>query len=254
MAKQIMIWGLALASSAVEADAGACRASAESDMARRVALLELYTSEGCSSCPPADAWLRGLSAAGWDGRKVAPLAFHVDYWDGLGWRDRFADPAYSQRQRWRAAQAGSDLVYTPQVLLNGRDWRAWGYDSLRASLPAGRSPVSLRLDIRAAGDGIDVDAVVKREASAPSLRLMLALYENGLQSQVAAGENAGRALRHAVVVRRLDGPYALSGAAALGRHLRFAAGQKVGQSGVVAWLEDESGQVWQAAMAACPGG
>ncbi|MGH8632371.1 MAG: DUF1223 domain-containing protein, partial [Burkholderiales bacterium] len=100
-----------------------CEATSAS---RRVALLELYTSEGCSSCPPADRFMRSLEARGFDSGKVVALAFHVDYWDSLGWRDRFAQPGFSLRQRSAADRAGARFVYTPQFLLDGRDLaRGW---------------------------------------------------------------------------------------------------------------------------------
>lgn len=95
--------------------AGEC--SAKSD-ASTVPLLELYTSEGCSSCPPADKWLSGLKP---DPKKLIPLAFHVDYWDYIGWKDKFSKAEYSDRQRKTAAYAGAGYVYTPQFVLSGRD-------------------------------------------------------------------------------------------------------------------------------------
>src|SRR3569832_1871687 len=96
------------------ADAATCNAVSG---ASRNSLLELYTSEGCSSCPPADRWLSHLP----DDAGVVPLAFHVDYWDRLGWRDPFAQAAFSQRQR--ARNNGTGWVYTPQVMLDGKDYR-----------------------------------------------------------------------------------------------------------------------------------
>jgi hypothetical protein len=84
----------------------------------RASLLELYTSEGCSSCPPADRWLSQMPPR----RDVVPLAFHVDYWDRLGWKDRFAQAAFSQRQR--ARNRGAGWVYTPQVMLDGAERRS----------------------------------------------------------------------------------------------------------------------------------
>jgi len=91
--------------------------------ARRVALIELYTSEGCNSCPPADRWLSSLQARGFNADRMVPLAFHVDYWDYLGWRDRFAQAGFSVRQRAQAGRGGARSVYTPQLLLNGADLR-----------------------------------------------------------------------------------------------------------------------------------
>src|SRR5271155_1572909 len=86
---------------------------------RRVSLLELYTSEGCSSCPPAEEWLSKLKENPRLWKDYVPVAFHVDYWDGLGWPDRFASPAYTQRQRSYAQVWGGDTVYTPELVVDG---------------------------------------------------------------------------------------------------------------------------------------
>ena len=85
-------------------------------------LVELYTSEGCDSCPPADRWLQALGGGGTAAGRIIPVAFHVDYWDYLGWKDRFASPRYSERQRALASAAKSTRVYTPQVVVAGRDF------------------------------------------------------------------------------------------------------------------------------------
>src|SRR5689334_12001294 len=121
-----LIWPLAAFTMPFEAVATEC--SAQSGP-QAVPLLELYTSEGCSSCPPADKWLSSIAAAGYGTDKVVPLAFHVDYWDYIGWKDRFARPDFSDRQRWVAAIGRSDFVYTPQVILNGIDFRGWSQNS-----------------------------------------------------------------------------------------------------------------------------
>ncbi|MCB1738986.1 MAG: DUF1223 domain-containing protein, partial [Gammaproteobacteria bacterium] len=92
---------------------------------RQVALLELFTSEGCSSCPPADRWLSGLIDDPRLWRELVPVAFHVDYWDYLGWPDRFASREFSRRQRDHARSGGLSQVYTPGVVLNGAEWRGW---------------------------------------------------------------------------------------------------------------------------------
>src|SRR5258706_11293884 len=88
------------------------------------ALVELYTSEGCSSCPPADRWLTTMGHATTD-RAFVPIAFHVAYWDYLGWKDAFADMRFTERQRQFARAAGANSVYTPQVVLGGRDFPEW---------------------------------------------------------------------------------------------------------------------------------
>src|SRR5579871_5557653 len=92
--------------------------------AHTVALLELYSSEGCSSCPPADRALSGLKAAA-QADEVVPLALHVDYWDYIGWTDRFAKPEFTQRQNLLAAEANSRAVYTPEMFLGTRELRNW---------------------------------------------------------------------------------------------------------------------------------
>src|SRR3954463_8496265 len=91
--------------------------------ANRVTVLELYTSEGCNSCPPADRWLSSLPAPGVTSDRPIPLAFHVDYWDQLGWPDRMAKEQFSIRQRTQSQRNGNTVVYTPQLLLNGLDYR-----------------------------------------------------------------------------------------------------------------------------------
>src|SRR5258706_16133613 len=86
------------------------------------ALVELYTSEGCSSCPPADQWLSSFGRARRSGL-VVPIAFHVSYWDYIGWKDAYADPRFGERQRERAQATGASMVYTPQVMIGGGDFR-----------------------------------------------------------------------------------------------------------------------------------
>ena len=92
---------------------------------KQVSLLELYSSEGCRSCPPAEAWLNKLKDAPDLWKNFAPLAFHVDYWDSLGWKDRWSSPAFSERQRDYAKLWRSENIYTPEFVLNGQEWRNW---------------------------------------------------------------------------------------------------------------------------------
>ena len=117
---------------------------AASSGAMRAALLELYTSEGCSSCPPADQWLSNLPTQNLDALAVVPLAFHVDYWDKLGWVDPFAQAAFTQRQRERNGRLG--WVYTPQFMLNGEDYRP-GKRSLQTALARSPSSAVLKLNL-----------------------------------------------------------------------------------------------------------
>src|SRR5215469_1671392 len=88
-------------------------------------LIELFTSEGCSSCPPAEKWLSGLKSNQELWKRIIPVAFHVDYWDHLGWRDRFAKSEFTSRQQRYAAAWGGDSVYTPGFVDNGKEWRNW---------------------------------------------------------------------------------------------------------------------------------
>src|SRR5438046_904748 len=129
--------------------------------ANTVALVELFTSEGCSSCPPADRWISGFVTHPQVERFV-PLAFHVNYWDDLGWKDRFADQRYTERQRALAKAAGANMVYTPQVTLQGRDAADWRSESKFASrieaINKSQSRAALKLQAKAA-DGRVMAAV-----------------------------------------------------------------------------------------------
>jgi hypothetical protein len=175
-----------LAAGAANAQASAT-CSAHST-AQPPAVVELYTSEGCSSCPPADRWLSALK-----GRpEVLALAFHVNYWDRLGWPDRFANAATTERQHRLQRASGAPYVYTPQVMLNGRDLRSWRAATL-SRLPA--SPVSLTL-VR---EGARVQASIAGPAS-QALAGYWAVLEDGHVSRVKAGENAGETLAHDHVV------------------------------------------------------
>ena len=153
-------------------------------------LVELYTSEGCSSCPPADRWLSTLK-----GRPdVLALAFHVTVWDRLGWPDRFATPEATARQHELARLAGRSQVYTPQVRAAGRDWPVW------PKLPAPAADSGIRVTLQR--DGVTVTAQVAAGAGQTALRAgYWAVLEDGHQSAVQAGENAGQTLRHDHVVR-----------------------------------------------------
>lgn len=156
-------------------------------------VVELYTSEGCNSCPPADRWLSALKAE----PGVVALAFHVDYWDRLGWKDRFASPAYTQRQAQQQASSGARFSYTPQVLLDGADRPDW--PRLGATLAArAAAPVEVTL-LR---EGNHFRATVAALNGAPArLAAYWAVTEQGHVSAVKAGENEGVTLRHDHVVR-----------------------------------------------------
>lgn len=173
-----------------QAPAGACRAESGAGVPL---VVELYTSEGCNSCPPADRWLTKLK-----GRPdVIALAFHVDYWDRLGWTDRFGSPAWTRRQNEIAARTSAKFVYTPQIVLNGRDYRGW------PALPP--ATASATVDLSLVRDGNAYTAQVQRRAGAPArLAGYWAVTEDGHVSDVRAGENHGVTLHHDAVVRELQ--------------------------------------------------
>ena len=182
------------------------RCAAPASEAAPPVVVELFTSQGCSSCPDADALLSRWGAAEFAKGRVLPLSFDVDYWNYLGWRDVFSAPAHSRRQKDYARALGVG-VYTPQFVVGGRASVA-GADGARVEEAVRRlagaprpalirvtsspSPrVKLEVEIRQAG----------RPKGEP--RAMLALFENGLVTAVGAGENGGRTLRNDFVVRRL---------------------------------------------------
>jgi len=154
-------------------------------------VVELYTSEGCSSCPPADHWLSRVK--GQPG--VITAAFHVDYWNDLGWPDRFASAAFTERQQQGVGVNGARYPYTPQIVVNGRDWRG-------ATLPAPAGEAArVRLTWTRSASG-ELRLGAEGLAGAPArIQLWWARLEDGHQSQVRAGENRGETLRHDSVVR-----------------------------------------------------
>ena len=158
-------------------------------------VIELYTSEGCSSCPPADKWASTLK-----GKNAVVQAFHVGYWDYIGWVDRFAAPAHTTRQRQVAAQNGLRNIYTPQVVRNGQDWRDWG-----AAL-GGNEPAKAKLSLRrlpADAQGDQFEAIVTPlESASANWSAYWTVTENGHASRVKSGENAGEFLKHDFVVRQ----------------------------------------------------
>jgi hypothetical protein len=170
--------------------------------ARKAVVVELFTSEGCSSCPPADALLIKLREQhSDDGVEIIPLGFHVDYWNRLGWRDRFSSAEYSQRQEDYATRMKLDGPYTPQMVVDG-DTEFVGNNTGRAHdaivQAAGRSPGAQLEVTRSSGDKLHVKV---SSASTASADILLAITEDNLSSSVKSGENSGHVLRHAAVVR-----------------------------------------------------
>lgn len=162
-------------------------------------LLELYTSEGCSSCPPADRWLSQMTRAPYLWRQVVPVSFHVEYWNDLGWRDRFSLPRYSSRQRQYAHRHFAKSVYTPGFFANGREWRNWFY--LRnPGFNSQNRPGVLTVSVNENTVTSYFKPVKKLDSE---LILNLALLGFNLTTTVNAGENDGKRLRHDFVVLAL---------------------------------------------------
>lgn len=213
---------------------------------QRVALLELYTSEGCDSCPPAERWINALRARGFGADRVLPLAFHVDYWDYIGWKDPFAQARFSERQRFANARIRNRTVYTPQLMLDGKDYRrGLSLESLRADVDAinrMKPGAAIQLQLHTGPGALEVNGNVT--ATSPAAQVFLALSESRLSNQVTAGENRGKRLEHDHVVRELAGPFA---AGALRHRLAINPNWKHKDLTVSAFVQDAaSGEVLQA--------
>ncbi len=206
------IASLLAAAGVLSATAPAAAASCRADSGTaRATLVELYTSEGCSSCPPADRTLHGLAARG---PGVVPVALHVDYWDSLGWTDRFAQPSFAERQRWEVRANGERTSFTPHFFVNGRvvdDWQA----DLDAALKPVAMPAAARLSIVADPTGaalhVRVDGDVAAAGRRGPSRLFVVVTQDRLTSQVSAGENRGARLEHDAVARVWIGPVDVDG-------------------------------------------
>jgi hypothetical protein len=175
------------------------------------ALIELYTSQGCDSTPPAERWLSKFVGAPGAGSLVIPIAFHVDYWDYLGWKDRYGDARFSDRQRQIARAAGTGSVYTPQVVVGGRDFPAWrGGAAAQALESVNLKPARATIELTTRGPSVEATAWLAGGERGGSLALVIAITQNGIATHVTAGENRGETLRHDFVVRdyrtaRFDG-------------------------------------------------
>ncbi len=164
---------------------------------------ELFTSEGCSSCPPADKLIEKITQQN-PGKSIYVLAFHVDYWDHQGWKDRFSDPAYTARQRRYADWLNLETVYTPQIVINGHKEFIGSYENnitktiTKELAQAAAQTVSLRPHVEGSQLYVDFTAAGEKNSE-----LVLALVQKTATSNVKAGENTGRQLTHVQIVRQL---------------------------------------------------
>ncbi len=186
--------GLVLSAASARAEEKALFESGE----KQAALIELYTAEGCSSCPAADSWLSTLKSEPRLWKELVPIAFHVDYWDRSGWKDRFANSAFTQRQRAYVASWGTGAAYTPAFAVNGREWKG------NTGLPAGSGARAGVLKVsRAGGTRLAFSFTPVNGRNGP-WDLHLALLGSGLASKVNGGENAGRLLQHDFVALKYE--------------------------------------------------
>jgi hypothetical protein len=228
--------------------AAAAQCSAKSG-AQRVALLELYTSEGCDSCPPTDRWVSTLPARGFEAARVVTLAYHVDYWNYLGWTDPFAQARFTERQRFVNARIRNRTIYTPQLMLDGKDYRqGLSYDAFQnrvVALNRETPGADIALSINTGAGTLETTAQIKLHRKDAGTGVFLALYENKLANQVSAGENKGKRLEHDFVVRELAGPFAAD--AAISHKFRVAPSWKTRDLAVAAFVQPAAtGEVLQA--------
>jgi len=215
---------------------------------QRGTLIELYSSEGCSSCPPAEKWMSELKNDPRLWRQVIPVVFHVDYWDGLGWPDRFARTAYTQRQgdyqaRWHAAN-----VYTPEFIVDAREWHGW-FDG--DDLPMAKTEMvgPLRIVINRDTGDVKVTHALIDSTVAPHLTVNVAWLGMNIDSDVRGGENNGRNLVHDFVVLDFQSKPA-SFAADKGISGEFPGPKSASgadhSAAIAAWLSLDDGTIYQA--------
>jgi hypothetical protein len=184
----------AQASAQTGAQGATCRATSGKTVP---AIVEIYTSEGCNSCPPADRWLSQQIANPDANAKMIALAFHVDYWDYIGWKDAYARADYGARHSAMVRANGSSTVYTPQVFINGRDDRSWRVGFAGMTATAARAAMDVEADWK---DG-KLAFRGRVTEGGDVARIRYAVAENGISTAVKAGENAGETLKQDAIVR-----------------------------------------------------
>jgi hypothetical protein len=198
-------------------------------------VVELFTSQGCSSCPPADDLLRRIAADPELRARVIPLAFHVDYWNHLGWRDPFSQAAWSQRQGDYVRAMRLSGAYTPQIVVNGSRQMVGSatgvvYEAIEQE--SSRAPVG-RITLRR--DGANV--VIRAESPRGGVDVMLVVFEDGAVTKVAKGENRGRTLADDRIVRRLERVATLDGHGVVEERVPLTLGPR---EGVAAFLQERA--------------
>jgi hypothetical protein len=213
-----------------------------------VRLVELFTSEGCNSCPPADAWLSSLRASDGLWSRYVPVAFHVTYWDSLGWRDRFGLQKFDTLHATTAANANAP-VYTPGVFVAGREWRAWRRAPLAIAAPPDHVVGVVKAEVGDPSANVSFDS----PNAFTQLSVDLAWLQANQTTQVRHGENAGKSLHHEFVARALySAPMQLSNGIWRASIPTLATERSTAQA-VAIWVIDGAGQPVQATGGWLPG-
>lgn len=212
-------------------------------------ILELFTSQGCSSCPPADRLLARLGEEeALDGRRLVPLSFHVDYWNYIGWRDPFSSENWSKRQQRYGRAFALGTIYTPQLVINGRS-ELVGSSEAKVRREIARDEVArntgrVSLTVEEARPGrlrLNVAGSLDRPADSP-VEALIAVFETGLVTEVGRGENARKTLRNEYVVRRLAPAFTVAAASSSGRtedlEIELDPAWELDNLGVAAFLQD----------------
>jgi hypothetical protein len=217
--------------------------------AHTIALLELYTSEGCDSCPAADTFVSNLpKSASLSSDQLIPLSLHVDYWDYIGWKDIFAKPVFTQRQRSLAQLAGTRTVYTPEIFVAGKELRDWrgGVNNAVARINSQPAQANIQISIDRLADSKLHFSVQGKSTKTGNLHF--ALVEQSLISKIMAGENRGATLQHDYVVREWGEAISITAGAPSrqSRQLNVPANAVRKNLSVVAFIQSEKGEVLQA--------
>jgi len=199
--------------------------------AQRTHLLELFTSEGCSSCPPAEAWLSSLRTSPRLWKDFVPVAFHVDYWDGLGWPDRFASKSFTARQRTYAAAWGNGSIYTPAFVLDGREWRGRSLEAI----PSAREAAGVL--VATVGKDGTVSVTFDAKGAGP-WTVHAAVLGFGVSSKIKAGENRGRQSTHDFVVLGSETAALTASSDGWRAKLTLPALRERGELGLAVWVAE----------------
>lgn len=202
-------------------------------------VIELFTSEGCSSCPPADRWLSTLKNKSETFKSIIPMSFHVDYWDYIGWKDRFAKNEYTQRQRQYVATSGVSQAYTPQMVTNSNEWRGF-ISGQRKWVPNERDVGVLKVTLPDNAKEMVVRFAPNEKRD--NYVINVAILGMGLISKVTSGENHDRTLKHDFVVLKHQEQAVAGNPSAWKVALPAIPNAGQAQSAVAVWLSEPGTQ------------